>query len=40
MADGRIIVPTDYVQRLGDGDYDRGKRFLERVLADIPAGGC
>jgi hypothetical protein len=30
--DGRFLVRRDYVRRLGDGDLDRGKRRLERLL--------
>jgi hypothetical protein len=28
-------VPGDYVRRLGDGDFERGKRLLDQVINDI-----
>jgi hypothetical protein len=36
-TDGSRVVAALYVQRLGDGDYNRGKRFLGRVVADMRA---
>ena len=32
---GRVLVPGDYVRRLGDGDFKRGKRLLDQVINDI-----
>jgi len=34
-AAGRIVVPRDCVEHLGDGDLDRGRRVLDRIIADI-----
>jgi hypothetical protein len=31
----RVLVPGDYVQRLGDGDFERGKRWLDQVINDV-----
>ncbi len=36
-ANGRIVVPGQIVERLGDGDAVRGRRFLERVVANLRA---
>jgi hypothetical protein len=33
--DGKVLVPADYVRRLGDGDFRRGQRWLEQVINDI-----
>jgi hypothetical protein len=30
--DGRFFVRWSYVEQLGDGDFERGKRRLERLL--------
>jgi hypothetical protein len=30
--DGRFFVRRNYVERLGDGDFERGKRRLDRLL--------
>jgi hypothetical protein len=35
--DGSVVVPADYVMRLGDGAVDRGRRVLERLVSDIRA---
>jgi hypothetical protein len=32
---GSVVVPADYVQLLGDGVVDRGRRILDRIVADI-----
>jgi hypothetical protein len=32
---GRLIVPKDVLRRLGDGDVERGRRFLERVVRGL-----
>jgi hypothetical protein len=29
---GRLLVPKDVLRRLGGGDVERGRRFLERVV--------
>jgi hypothetical protein len=34
-TDGRLVIPGEHVQRLGEGDFDRGKRFLDRVVNEI-----
>jgi hypothetical protein len=32
---GRVVVPDDYVRRLGGGDYERGKRLIDQFVNDI-----
>jgi hypothetical protein len=36
-AEGRLVVPEDYVLCLGSGKVDRGRRLLERLIADLRA---
>jgi hypothetical protein len=33
--DGRVVVPAEMVQRLGEGMVDRGRRILDRIVGDI-----
>jgi hypothetical protein len=33
-------VPGDYVRRLGDGDFERGKRLLGQVINTSAGGLC
>jgi hypothetical protein len=33
--DGRAVVRRDYVERLGEGDFERGKRRLASLIARI-----
>ena len=35
IKNGRVLVPGDYLRRLGDGDYERGKRWLDQVINDV-----
>ena len=35
--DGRVLVPAEMVQRLGEGMIDRGRRILDRIVGDIRA---
>ena len=37
MAGGRVAVPGRHLLRLGDGRFDRGRRFMHRVVSDIRA---
>ena len=32
---GRIVIPGHHLLRLGDGRFDRGRRFIRRVVNDI-----
>jgi hypothetical protein len=34
MLDGRMVVSEDCVRRLGTGEHDRGRQFLECVIND------
>jgi hypothetical protein len=34
-AGGRVAVSGYHLLRLGDGRFDRGRRFMERVIKDI-----
>jgi hypothetical protein len=34
-ADGRIAVRREQIERLGEGDFERGRRVLDRVINDI-----
>jgi hypothetical protein len=36
-AGGRVVVPGYHLLRLGDGRFDRGKRFMHRVVNQIRA---
>ena len=36
-ADGRIAVSGYHILRLGDGRYDLGKRYMQRLVNDIRA---
>src|SRR5438874_7193481 len=36
-AGGRVVVPGYYLLRLGDGRFDRGRRFLHSVIGQIRA---
>jgi hypothetical protein len=36
-AGGRVVVPGRHILRLGDRRFDRGKRFIQRVIRDIRA---
>ena len=33
--DGRVVVPAEMVQRLGEGMVDRGRRILDQIVGDI-----
>jgi hypothetical protein len=33
--DGHLVFPAAFVVRVGAGEFERGRRFLERVLSDI-----
>ena len=35
--DGSVIVPADYVTRLGNGMVDRGRGVLDRIIGEIRA---
>jgi hypothetical protein len=30
-----VLVPSDYIRRLGDGDYGRGKHWLDQLVNDM-----
>jgi hypothetical protein len=34
----RMVVPADYVTRLGNGVVDRGRGVLDRIIGEIGAG--
>jgi len=34
---GRVLVRAEYVQRLGDGVLNRGRRILDRMVAELRA---
>jgi hypothetical protein len=36
-AGGRVVVPGYHLLRLGDGRFDRGRRFLHSVIGQIRA---
>src|SRR6202140_2259882 len=36
-AGGRVVVSGYHLLRLGDGRFDRGRRFMERIISDIRA---
>jgi hypothetical protein len=36
-AGGRVVVPGYHLLRLGDGRFDRGRRFMHRVVNQIRA---
>jgi hypothetical protein len=35
--DGSVIVPADYVTRLGNGMVDRGRGVLDRIIGELRA---
>jgi hypothetical protein len=37
QAGGRVIVPGYHLLRLGDGRFDRGRRFMRGVIGQIRA---
>jgi hypothetical protein len=36
--DGRAFVPGDYLQYLGNGDLEEGRRFVVRIIGFLRAG--
>ena len=34
-ADGKVVVPAEVMLVLGDGEIDRGRRVVERIVSEI-----
>jgi len=34
-SDGQAVVPANYLQRLGNGALDEGRRFVIRIISEI-----
>ena len=34
-SDGKVVVPANLILLLGDGEIDRGRRVVERIVSEI-----